>query len=109
MPNPKYIKGRAFEYKIMKELEKDGYTCFRTAGSHSPIDIIAIHMDTGIIQFIQAKNHQYVQGEKALKKIYEAHAKFNRFFFGMFRFLQRTDIIREPKPIQTQDVQTSNT
>ena len=43
MPNANYIKGRAREYKIMEELENEGYALvMRTAGSHSPVDIVAI-------------------------------------------------------------------
>jgi Holliday junction resolvase len=41
MPNKNYIKGRNFEYRIKKMYEKDGYLVFRTAGSHSPADLIA--------------------------------------------------------------------
>ena len=43
MPNKNYIKGRRKEYKICKMLREDGYDIVqRTAGSHSPVDIIAI-------------------------------------------------------------------
>ena len=42
MPNRNYQKGRAFEYKTKKEYEKKGYLVFRTAGSHSVADLIAI-------------------------------------------------------------------
>ena len=42
MPNRNYNKGRAYEYKIKKRYEKLGYTVFRTAGSHSPADLIAL-------------------------------------------------------------------
>jgi hypothetical protein len=43
MANSNYIKGRSREYKIKQELEKEGYPLvMRTAGSHSPVDIIAI-------------------------------------------------------------------
>lgn len=43
MPNKNYLRGRRKEYKIMDELEKEGYPLvMRTAGSHSPVDVIAI-------------------------------------------------------------------
>jgi hypothetical protein len=42
MPNRNYRKGRAYEYEIKKRYEKLGYTVFRTAGSHSPADLIAV-------------------------------------------------------------------
>jgi Holliday junction resolvase len=41
MPNKNYVKGRNFEYQIKKLYEKMGYLVFRTAGSHSPADLIA--------------------------------------------------------------------
>lgn len=56
MPNKQYIKGRNKEYKIIKSLKKDGCDIVqRTAGSHSPIDIIAINKQTKVISFIQSK------------------------------------------------------
>jgi len=42
MSNKNYVKGRAFEYKTKKEYEKKGYLVFRTAGSHSVADLIAV-------------------------------------------------------------------
>jgi Holliday junction resolvase len=42
MPNKNYQKGRAFEYKIKKKYEDKGYLVFRSAGSHSVADLIAI-------------------------------------------------------------------
>ena len=39
--NKNYVKGRAFEYQIKKLFEKKGFMVFRTAGSHSPADLIA--------------------------------------------------------------------
>lgn len=36
-----YEKGRYYEYKSMRWLEKQGYTTFRSAGSHGLWDVIA--------------------------------------------------------------------
>ena len=41
MPNKNYISGRRFEYRVKKHLENKGWVVFRTAGSHSPVDLIA--------------------------------------------------------------------
>jgi len=30
-----YARGRAKEYAVIKELEKEGYYCIRSAGSHN--------------------------------------------------------------------------
>lgn len=42
MPNKNYIRGYVAERKAQKILEKAGYITARTAGSHSPFDVIAI-------------------------------------------------------------------
>lgn len=56
MPNKNYVKGRRKEYKLCKELISKGYDIVqRTAGSHSPIDIIAINKELKLISLIQSK------------------------------------------------------
>ena len=46
MKNKKYEQGRRFEYEIIKKLKKifpEGkYTIIRTAGSHSPVDVVIL-------------------------------------------------------------------
>jgi Holliday junction resolvase len=42
MPNLNYIRGRALEYRVMKEYKREGYEVFRSAGSHSKADVIAV-------------------------------------------------------------------
>lgn len=60
MPNRNYEKGRRYEYKIKKELEKQGYTVLRTSGSHGFADLVAVKPKE--IRFIQCK------AQKAAKK-----------------------------------------
>ena len=48
-----YTKGRGFEYWVKHLLEKHNYLVFRTAGSHSPADLIAF--DHNCTYFIQCK------------------------------------------------------
>ena len=36
-----YRRGRALEYRAMELLKAEGWLCFRSAASHSPIDVIA--------------------------------------------------------------------
>jgi len=51
-----YNKGRRKEYAIIDDLKKQGFDIVqRTAGSHSPIDIIAINIKSRVIKFIQSK------------------------------------------------------
>lgn len=67
-----YTKGRAFEYQVKKILEKDGQTVWRTAGSHSPVDLIAVYKDTfGNMQinFIQCKTGKKINKDSLLKEV----------------------------------------
>lgn len=67
MPNKNYIKGVRMEREVMHYLEKRGWLCFRTAGSHSPIDVIAIRGTQ--IEFIQCKNYRMgIKAKQALHK-----------------------------------------
>lgn len=52
----KYTKGRRKEYKIVKDLKKSGFDIAqRTAGSHSPFDVIAIRKKDRKILLVQSK------------------------------------------------------
>lgn len=56
MVNKNYQKGRAKEYKICNQLKKDGFIISqRSAGSHSPVDVFAVHKKKKKILFVQAK------------------------------------------------------
>ena len=48
-----YQRGAAFERKVAKDLEGYGYVTVRSAGSHSPSDVIA--MQYGYIACVQCK------------------------------------------------------
>ena len=48
-----YTRGAAFERKVAKDLEGYGYVTVRSAGSHSPADVIAMHY--GTIACVQCK------------------------------------------------------
>ena len=51
-----YQQGRRKEYKLCEDLKKNGFDIvFRSAGSHSPIDIVAINQLTKVIKFVQSK------------------------------------------------------
>lgn len=49
-----YERGRNFEYQRMRHYKSLGYTVVRSAGSHSPIDLVAIHPEDSVI-LIQCK------------------------------------------------------
>ena len=48
-----YRKGREREYRTMRLLEAAGFSAFRMAGSHSPVDVIGLSA-TGV-RLIQVK------------------------------------------------------
>lgn len=43
MPNSHYVSGRKKEWRVQKELEQNNYLTFRTAGSHTPVDVLAFY------------------------------------------------------------------
>lgn len=53
MANKKYIQGRGFEYRVRNYLTAQGWVVFRSAGSHSPADLIAIRPRT--VWLVQCK------------------------------------------------------
>ena len=63
--NRNYIKGRSKEYRIVNKLKKISYEiAFRSAGSHSPIDVVAINRKLKLVRFIQAKPKKFSKKEK---------------------------------------------
>jgi len=50
-----YRKGADFERDIVNEAREKGLISFRSAGSHSPIDVCIIDPKRHTIRFIQAK------------------------------------------------------
>lgn len=50
-----YTRGATFERKVAKNLEDWGYVTVRSAGSHSPADIVAMHR--GSIVCVQCKTN----------------------------------------------------
>jgi len=55
MANANYVKGRRKEYKIVHRHKALGHISYRSAGSHSPVDVTAIDTKNKIIYFIQSK------------------------------------------------------
>ena len=54
MPNRQYEAGRRFEYRVVKDLTKRGYTCKRTPGSKGCYDISAV--GAGYNLYVQVKS-----------------------------------------------------
>jgi Holliday junction resolvase len=83
MPNRNYIKGVKKERAIVNEARDKGLIAFRSAGSHSPIDVCVIDKMNRTIMFIQCKpnsmsmlnKNRLEQQLKELNDMY--HVSFN--------------------------------
>ncbi|MBT9252190.1 MAG: hypothetical protein KM296_00545 [Brockia lithotrophica] len=70
-----YRKGRNAEYAVKRKLEKEGYIVIRSAGSHSPADLIAVNEEK--IVFVQVKStnnpsqirQMFMQAKKELSSL----------------------------------------
>ena len=60
-----YSRGRYYEYKAKKELEAQGYTILRSAGSHGPWDLTAFK-DEEPVRCVQIK---YTKSERGMKRL----------------------------------------
>lgn len=67
--NKRYLQGRAAEYLAQRELEKEGWTTVRAAGSKGVIDIVAWRAER--VRLIQIKSFQTRPGsyEKDIKQL----------------------------------------
>ena len=66
MKTTNYKRGYAFERKVMQMFKDAGWVCARTAGSHSPVDVIAINPNTMEVKLVQCKASYLT--EKGIKK-----------------------------------------
>lgn len=83
MANKSYNKGRRKEYKIVHEYEDLGCRISqRTAGSHSPIDVLAVDEENNKIFFIQSKPDNF--SRKKEKELKEKNKGLNGTFEAEF-------------------------
>jgi len=75
--NRNYKNGAAREYRIMKKLEKEGWFCIRSAGSHSPIDIIAMMPIAEHLKLLDKKAEKEKWGNEEWQRAQEQANKFN--------------------------------
>jgi len=64
MPNKNYQKGARKERKIVNAAREEGKIAFRSAGSHSIVDVCVIDMKNRKILFIQSKSKRLSAKEK---------------------------------------------
>ncbi len=82
MPNKNYISGRRKEYKLMHEERVKGCLAFRSAGSHSPIDVVSIDAFNSKITLIQSKPNHFSENQK--KKLLDKNRRLNGVFYVEF-------------------------
>ena len=75
MPNRFYETGYRFEQRVKKHYESRGWFCVRSAGSHSPCDIVALkhHPPATDVVLIQCK-----VGKPTRKDVLELYGLANR-------------------------------
>ena len=61
--NKNYIQGRNFEYEVCNIFKEKGFTAIRTAGSHSPYDVILVKLTRDLkkianVCFVQCKTEK---------------------------------------------------
>ena len=78
-----YRKGRAKEYKIVNSYKDRGFIAFRSAGSHSPIDVVGIDTRKRRIYLIQAKSG--FSKERLKQKLEEENKDLNGLFEVRFK------------------------
>lgn len=68
--NKNYQRGARKEQKIVREARDQGLIAFRSAGSHSPIDVCIIDSKARRIEILQCKHSLALRGgiEPALKE-----------------------------------------
>lgn len=83
MTNKNYVKGRRKEYLIVKRLKEQGFEIAqRTAGSHSPFDVIGIDINKKIIKLIQSKPDSMNAHQQ--QKIRNENKNLNGLFYVKF-------------------------
>jgi len=87
MTNKNYNSGRAFEYRVKKFLESKGYYVLRSAGSHSPIDLLAVHKRNHDCLLIQCKHGSAKADQEELEALY----RLQWYFFNSYAYLVTTD------------------
>ena len=64
MPNKHYMKGYRKERRVVNQARELGHIAFRSAGSHSPIDVIVVDQVNRTIDLIQCKSDKMTDSAK---------------------------------------------
>ena len=80
MVNKNYRRGYVIEHRYKAMREKEGFTCFRTAGSHGVVDIICLRSDKGLLtQLKRSKTPSYSNKEAELSL--QAFQNYDKKYF----------------------------
>lgn len=75
--NKNYIRGRAWEYEVMKKLESSGFTVYRMAGSHGQFDLIGF--TEKYVMLVQCKT-KLVDGKPEAVKVVKEEPTFKHAY-----------------------------
>ena len=91
--NKLYRKGYYYERKVLHFLINRNYLVWRSPGSKSPIDVIAID-DKGNVRLIQVKSHKNIKKEEleTLKELAKKYEKVSNIEIELWIFdkMQKT-------------------
>ena len=68
MTNKNYIKGVKKERMYVNQARAKGLISFRSAGSHSPVDVVIIDIPNNVINLIQCKPSSMSNNKKKIIK-----------------------------------------
>jgi len=85
MPNKNYCKGRRKEYSIIEKEKSKGFISFRSAGSHSPIDVVSIDIKNKVIYLIQSKPLSFSNAQK--QKLLNQYKELNDMYAVVFNVI----------------------
>lgn len=78
MPNSNYRKGADKERRIVNRARAKGNLALRSAGSHSPIDVVIVDYVNKVIKLVQSKPDS--MSELAKKRILAQIRKYNGIY-----------------------------
>jgi len=98
--NKLYRKGYYYERKVKQFLINRNYLVWRSPGSKSPIDIIAID-DKGNVRLIQVKSHKNIKKEElqTLKELAKKYEKVPNVEVELWIFNKGQKIIYDKKAL----------
>lgn len=82
MPNKNYVNGRRKEYKLINIAKQGGCLSFRSAGSHSPIDVVIIDKKNRQIRLIQCKPNNISAAKK--QRLLDEQKEINGIYYITF-------------------------